>query len=1023
MVFLRITVWGLISALLALAAVYVAREIRTSDLQAHYLSAVGERLSFRVEPGISSAIRFPRVGPYDQRLGYASIPSFQQRLQDFGFSVIAQARFSPTLIRIADAGFNVPYFEKVQAGLKIVDRADRVLFEAIHPARVYADFDAIPPAVLQTLLFIENRELLDQRNPHRNPAVEWDRLGRATMQLIAQKLGVQGNVPGGSTLATQIEKYRHSPGGRTDSVAEKFRQIGSASLRAYLWGPETMKTRRAVALSYLNSMPLAAAPDYGEVQGLGDGLWAWFGSDFDSVNRLLRKDNISKGVAIAAEQARAYRQVLCLMLAQRRPAYYLIEGRADLERLADSHLRLMAGQGIIPSALRDEALQVASGASAPPAPVSITPFADRKTEAVLRARLASTLGVDRFYNLDRLDLASRSSIDWETQRAVAASLRKLRDPDQARGAGVLGFRLLSADNDFDRIVYSLILYERGAQGNLLRVQADSYDEPLDVNEGIRLDLGSTAKLRTLVHYLEIIADLHHKYSGQSPQALRKVDIHPRDHLSRWVVGEILANPKLGLSALLKAALERRYSAGPGEAFFTGGGLHTFANFDKQDNGKIMSVRMALQQSVNLVFIRLMRDVVYHHLYEAGGVARWMDSDDSTKRRQYLERFVDREGRTYLRRFYAKYRGRTPEEALDLITESLHPVPHKLVTLYRSVYPNNSIASLGDYLRRHRIAQSLSEQGLAELYEKFSPERFDLQDRGYITRIHPLELWLVSYLVQHPNASLEEVISASAEQRQQVYRWLYKTSRRHAQDKRIWSLLEIEAFAQIHAAWKRLGYPFEAMTPSYASAIGASADRPAALAELMGILMNNGVRLPIVRFDTFHFAAGTPYETLMQLPRTQGRQVMLPEVAAAARSALIDVVERGTAVRVKGVYKDPNGIPLVVAGKTGTGDHQREIFGPGGRLIDTQVVSRTATFAFMLGDRLFGALTAYVTGPAAARFKFTSALPVQVLKSLEPTLAPLIARVYQAQPNLDPRPPGRDQLISLKSPTVERKRGM
>ncbi|MBS1213484.1 MAG: carboxypeptidase, partial [Proteobacteria bacterium] len=155
-------------------------------------------------------------------------------------------------------------------------------------------------------------------------------------------------------------------------------------------------------------------------------------------------------------------------------------------------------------------------------------------------------------------------------------------------------------------------------------------------------------------------------------------------------------------------------------------------------------------------------------------------------------------------------------------------------------------------------------------------------------------------------------------------------------------------------------------------------------------------------DTVHFAAGTPYETLMQMPATEGKQVLLPEVADAARGALIDVVERGTAIRVRGAYKTADGRPLVVAGKTGTGDHQRDTFGPGGHLIASEVVSRSATFTFMMGDRLFGALTAYVTGPAAARFRFTSALPVQVLKSLAPTLAPLIARTYGQQSGLASR---------------------
>jgi len=43
---------------------------------------------------------------------------------------------------------------------------------------------------------------------------------------------------------------------------------------------------------------------------------------------------------------------------------------------------------------------------------------------------------------------------------------------------------------------------------------------------------------------------------------------------------------------------------------------------------------------------------------------------------------------------------------------------------------------------------------------------------------------------------------------------------------------------------------------------------------------------------------------------------------------------------------------------------------------------------MIGARHFGTLTAFVKGDAAAKYKFTSALPVQVLKALTPTLQPL-----------------------------------
>ncbi len=105
-------------------------------------------------------------------------------------------------------------------------------------------------------------------------------------------------------------------------------------------------------------------------------------------------------------------------------------------------------------------------------------------------------------------------------------------------------------------------------------------------------------------------------------------------------------------------------------------------------------------------------------------------------------------------------------------------------------------------------------------------------------MHPLELWLVGYLRRHPGASLTEVLAASASERQEVYAWLFKTRHKSAQDKRVRELIELDAFAQIHRSWQRVGYPFASLTPSYASAIGASGDRPAALAELMGIIAND-----------------------------------------------------------------------------------------------------------------------------------------------------------------------------------------
>jgi len=113
------------------------------------------------------------------------------------------------------------------------------------------------------------------------------------------------------------------------------------------------------------------------------------------------------------------------------------------------------------------------------------------------------------------------------------------------------------------------------------------------------------------------------------------------------------------------------------------------------------------------------------------------------------------------------------------------------------------------------------------------------------------------------------------------------------------------------------------------------------------------------------------------------------VARALRGAMSQVGDAGTARRVSGSFKLPDGTLLTMGGKTGTGDNRIESFGAGGRLIGSRSLNRTATFVFFLGDNHFGTLTAFVPGRAAEAFKFTSALPVQVLKGMAPILLPYL----------------------------------
>ncbi len=278
--------------------------------------------------------------------------------------------------------------------------------------------------------------------------------------------------------------------------------------------------------------------------------------------------------------------------------------------------------------------------------------------------------------------------------------------------------------------------------------------------------------------------------------------------------------------------------------------------------------------------------------------------------------------------------------------------------------------------------------MSELYDKYSIERFSLSDRGYLASVHPLELWVLAYLDTHPQATLTQVLAASADARQEVYGWLLKSHQHRGQDRRIAQLFEIDAFLEIHDHWQRLGYPFASLTPSLATALGSSGDRPGALAELMGIIANDGVRDPTVLIDDLRFASATPYETRLTRVPANGERVLAPEIARVVRTAIVKVVDNGTAIALKSKLSG-KGFNHVVGGKTGTGDHRIKIFAGPGRLIESRVVNRAATFVFMIDGRFFGTVTAFVPGAEAAHYQFTSSLPVRVLGLLLPALEPLL----------------------------------
>ena len=961
--------------LMLLVLLGIARdEARASWLQARYFTHQAAQLTSELGDGPSDRIRFPGDGPHDRRLGYSRVPAALQSASDRGFRVAAQVRVSDRFAELVDRGVSPIFREKTQAGLRILDRRGATLFASPYPERVYASLDAVPPVVWQTLLFLENRALLDPRFPNHNPSVDWPRMAQAGTALVLSWLGSARSVPGASTLATQLEKFRHSSEGRTRSTRQKLLQMEAAALRGYLSGENTEAVRRRIVTDYLNSVPLAAIAGHGEVTGLSDGLWAWFGADPAEVNRVLASDS-----AALPRRAVAYRQVLTLLLAHRRPSYLLLQpdGHNQLRKLTDQHLRRITREGIISAELRDAALAVhlALRSRAPDAPrVS---FIERKGADAVRTELLGVTGVSTLYELDRFDLTVRTTLDLRAQEAVTNLLVRLTDP----AFGVLD------RGDPARVIYAVVVRERTETGNVVRVQVDNFDSPFNMIEGSKLELGSTAKLRTLISYLEIVEQLYLRNAGRPAVKLRAEPVGAGDWITSWTLAYLAANPGVSLERVLDAAMSRPYSASPGESF-TGGGIQMFRNVDTTDDHQAFSVHDAFARSVNLPFIRIMRDIVHYYVYRLPGSVYLLRGHPAEVDRGGDDRAADDQGHELIEHFYQKYANADSGPVLEALRHGRSMT--QLAWAYRSVTPEAGLVEFGDFFR-------LSDARIAALYDGSDPIGFSISDRGRLAGMHPLELWLAAYLYRHPGALLQDVLDASPSVRQEIYGELFPPVRPAAPDRRVGSIPETEAFREIHRAWRRLGYPFASLVPSYATAIGSSADRPDDLAELVGILLSDGIRYPVQRVTELHFAPSTPYETLARRSPPRGERVLSSAIAAVVRAAMAAGVAHGTARRAFGAVRAADGTPLLIGAKTGTGDNRYRVVGRDGIVSEDRAIDRTATVVFFIGDRFYGAITAFVSGPAADRYTFTSALPLQILRMLGPTLEGLIAEGEFAEP--------------------------
>ena len=275
------------------------------------------------------------------------------------------------------------------------------------------------------------------------------------------------SIIGGSTLATQLEKMRHSPGGRTGSVKEKARQVAAASLRSYLDGVDTRETQRRIIRDYLNSMPLAATPAQGEVIGLGDGLNAWYGADFSRpISFCLPRKRTWTGARVSNGRVLTARFFRCASHSARRAGTWsnILTGFAFRRTAIFARWRRARS---FPLACEIWPWRRIRNRAPIRSKRETANFVSNKAPDAIRSALLGLLGLDNAYALDRLDLTVKTTLDRGAQNSVTGFLQSLSEPSKVAAANLNQYQLLDGRNP-EKVIYSVTLYEQTGGVNQLR---------------------------------------------------------------------------------------------------------------------------------------------------------------------------------------------------------------------------------------------------------------------------------------------------------------------------------------------------------------------------------------------------------------------------------------------------------------------------------------------------------------------------------------------------------------------------
>ena len=357
----------------------------------------------------------------------AAIPSchfFNPGLTAQNYRVTQQVRQSETMLSLLEHGVSPPYPERPDTGLEIRGVDGSPLFRYGQSEFLFGKIDDIPPLLVKTLLFLENRDLDHPATPWQNPVIEWDRTLKAALMYVGAKLHLPVPVQGGSTLAVQLEKFRHSPNGRTDTPLEKLRQISRRQPQS-LPRQAPIPVLGASASSSIISIPCRWPRRPVTARFTVLAKVSSPGSACASIRRRAALNEPGRTPA----KVRAFKYILTLLISVRAPSVFLVDERDSLEEKVDQFTRLMARAGLIDwelaAQVQDMPIRFLPAAPLPPQPSS----SRNKAANAIRTNMMDALGVTNLYDLNRLHLQVDSTFDVVAAKTGDRVFKPSRRPE------------------------------------------------------------------------------------------------------------------------------------------------------------------------------------------------------------------------------------------------------------------------------------------------------------------------------------------------------------------------------------------------------------------------------------------------------------------------------------------------------------------------------------------------------------------------------------------------------------------